>query len=91
MFLPCPLQLYVDGDEAASATHTSTAVDQDRFVVIVGVRVTNPLQEVEQGGGVTGDAKIWPRGEMELTYLSHLFRVQLMGREVGVCIASRTG
>ena len=80
MLLPCPLQLHIDCDGTASLTHPSAAVDQNRLLVAVGVRVTNPPQEVEQGGEVTGDTKVWPRGEVELTHLPHLLRVHLTWR-----------
>ena len=60
LFLPRPLQLHIDGDEAASSTYPCAAVDQERLLAPVGVRVTDPPQEVEQGGGVTGDAKVRP-------------------------------
>ena len=80
MLLPRPLQLHVDCYETASLTHPSTAMDQDRLLVAVGVRVTDSPQEVEQGGGVTGDTKVRPRGEVELTHLPHLLRVHLTWR-----------
>ena len=37
----------------------------------------DPPQEIEQGGGVMGDTKVRPRGEVELTHLPHLLRVHL--------------
>ena len=71
------LQLYVNGDKASRAPNTSTTVDQEGFFIAIGVGVADPSQEVEQGGGVTGNTKIRPGDEMELTNLSHLFRLHL--------------
>ena len=71
LLLPGSLEFHIDGDEAPSSTDTSAAVNKDQLLIAVGMGVSDPPQEVEQGGGVTGDSEIRPRDEVELPDFSH--------------------
>ena len=39
--------------------------------------VSDATEEVEDGSGMTGDAKVWPGDVVELVDLPHLIRVTL--------------
>ena len=58
-----PLQHGVQGDERTGATHTSTAVDQERALVLV-VTALGLTDERDERGGKLGHSMIRPGGEV---------------------------
>ena len=62
------LQNIVNHNVGTSATHTSTAVDQERAFgwVVLGLHST---VEPENGGGIVRHSMIWPGSEVELSCL----------------------
>ena len=56
---------------------------EDGLLVAVWMGSADPPQEVEEGRGMAGDAKVWPRDEVELTHFLCLIILGLWegGRE----------
>ena len=88
LLLPGSLQLYINGNEAACLSNSITAVNQDWFIVAVGMGLSDPPKKVEQRGGVMGNIKIdRPGSKMKLLDYSHLLRVDLVAERRPCCIS----
>ena len=65
------LQNIVNHNVGTSATHTSTAVDQDRTFgwVVLGL---HSMMEPKNGRSIVRNSMIWPGSEVELSCLENL-------------------
>ena len=62
------LQQYVQQNEGACSTHSSTAVDQERHSTLLAVGLLDPPDEGDEGSGIFWHSMIWPGGEVVLDH-----------------------
>ena len=62
------LQQYVQQNEGTRSTHSSTAVDQERYSTFLAVGLLDLPDEGDEGSGKFWHSMVWPGGEVVLDH-----------------------